>query len=367
MMLTIEKDHRVKIDKAISMCETGFTQFVEYLEKCYQKKDASRIKYFLLQNTIFAGGVFRSVFTDTYVNDIDILFTSEDAAIEFRHIFATDPYGIFKDDSITNQQAYNWYNPKKKKPKKDDWTVPVHNGVNEHPTLSFITKTAGDPDEIIYDFNFTFNRHYFCLNDFHLKFDLDTFYKKGKIENAHTLKDPLTVFFQALRFYQEGFQISGQSMFSLVQRITLLNSGKELDYPDAIARITQGVYGKQAIPELALSYCAYNEDSYFNVDITNSPGKKINKLIMDPIVHAAPAVDWDQNYAFTTAPQGQWQVADRQQGQWQFENAGIQAAATQQGLQPMTAGRVVPQQQRPVTVEAIRGMLGEVVLIDDNF
>ncbi len=298
-MLQIPKEHRIKVDKAIGICEKGFNQFISHIEKVYDKKTAAKMKYFLLSNTIFAGGVFRSCFTDTPVNDIDVFFTSEDAAIEFRHIFAKNNV-TFREGMISNKNTYNWNINFKEFIKKATWGHYDKKTAGElevrYPTISFITQWADEPDTLLNSFDFSFNQHYYCLNDAHLRFDLDTFAKKGKVVNA--AKDPLTLYLRALKFLKQGFQIDGNSMFALVQHIVQQQSGKDLDYEQAVNDMTSGGYGGGAIPDLQLSGERYDEDSYFNVDIIRDAGKKMKALY---------ATD---EFVVTTAAPGAWAVAD---------------------------------------------------------
>ncbi len=189
----MKKEHKEKIDKALTLCEESYKDFFCVLDSNYSKEEASKLKYFFLENTVFAGGLFRSIFTDQPVNDVDIFFTTEDAAIEFQHMFLKDNK-IFNKNDITSNGTYMW--------KK----------------LSFITRKVGEGKQLLESFDFTFNRHLFKLNSFEMYFDTDTFEKKGRVLFAKD-SHPINLYIRALRFNTEGFKITKESMLTLASKI----------------------------------------------------------------------------------------------------------------------------------------------------
>lgn len=197
----MKKEHREKINEAIIFCEKKFEAFHKALAAFYGKTEAHQYRDFLLQNTVIAGGVFRSMFTGTPVNDVDVFFKSQDAAIEFKHIFskAKDQKMFFNPKQITDNQTYNWSEgPKNTK-------------------LSFITKYAQDPHRLMDTFDFSFNQHWLNLQSYEMSFDRDTFDKKGAYLNIERKDkaDKIQMYMRALKFTQQGFKIDPISLMSL--------------------------------------------------------------------------------------------------------------------------------------------------------
>jgi len=205
----VDKNHKDKINEAILLCEKRFASFCNALDAKYSKEEASQIKHFLLQNTVFAGGVFRSVFTRMPVNDIDVWFTSLDAALEFKdrfmkpHVLPKGQKPLFLESDITHHGTFNWYGPSRK-----------------DPPLSFITKGAAAPMTLISEFDFSFNQHYFNQSTYEMSFDVDTFNKIGEYNlKCKTWKDKVRLFKRALRFMNDGFKIQDSSLLHLIGQI----------------------------------------------------------------------------------------------------------------------------------------------------
>ena len=200
----MDKAHKAKIDAAIHICEKRFQQFFTVLDSRYNEADAVYIKNFLLQNTVFAGGVFRSVFTDTTINNIDVFFTSKEAVVEFLHLFLADKTvpgkgPIFGTTNITKGGEFLWSGNSKKE-----------------PMLAFCTERAEEPNELIRDFDFSFNRHYFDMYQYQMCFDADTFEKKGSyLGTQDNNKQAFACYVRMLRFMQQGFQIDTYTQIAL--------------------------------------------------------------------------------------------------------------------------------------------------------
>ena len=200
----MDKAHKAKIDAAIHICEKRFQQFFTVLDSRYNEADAAYIKNFLLQNTVFAGGVFRSVFTDTPINNIDVFFTSKEAVVEFLHLFLADKTvpgkgPIFGTTNITKGGEFLWSGNSKRE-----------------PMLAFCTERAKKPTELITDFDFSFNRHYFDMYQYQMCFDADTFEKKGRyVVTQDNNKQALACYVRMLRFMQQGFQIDTYTQIAL--------------------------------------------------------------------------------------------------------------------------------------------------------
>lgn len=264
-MLQIPSAHKEKIDKAISVCEKAFVDFSGALEKAYGKKESSTYKYFILQNTIFAGGLFRSIFTETPINDIDIFFTSEDAAVEWRHMIASNNK-LFKSYNITKNNTYIWA------PEKAGLLLPKYarKPTDKMPAVTFITEDSGEPRELLSRFDFTFNMHFFELNSYRMEFDVDTFAKLGSVVNSDR-KPTMKQFARALRFMNQGFKIDSESFCRFTNRLVNGNYQPAVDF-NIFNELEHGSSsGEPAIIESlkGRSCNSYNEEGYFNIQMGN--------------------------------------------------------------------------------------------------
>ncbi len=196
-------EHQAKIDKAIQFCQSNLKKFSIELEKHYGKKEADELSCFLLQNTYFAGGLFRSIFTDLPVNDVDIFFRSEDACVEFKTKFL-QPLSIFTDENITRNETFIY-----------------KFGTKRQPYLSFITRDCGTPNKMLSGFDFTFNMHYYSVQDGGFSFDLDTFSKMGRVNNYTT--NAINTLFRAFQFTRDGFQMEQDELMYVLQHIVQNN------------------------------------------------------------------------------------------------------------------------------------------------
>lgn len=191
--MTITKEQQEKIDAAIKMCESAFTKFFEHLDGQLTKEEATKWKQFLLQNTFFAGGVFRSHMVEEEVNDIDVFFRTEAAAMEFATTFLSPKSSVFPTNQITQNNTF------------------CHTFYNNHlPKLCFVTMNAGQPEELLGKFDFTFNQHYYSIQDADFDFDLDTFKKKGMLVNATIT--PSNTLFRVFKFMEKGYKLSSNDV-----------------------------------------------------------------------------------------------------------------------------------------------------------
>src|ERR1035437_7486746 len=236
-------EHREKINAAIKLCEDRFQDFCAELREIYGKEEAGKLQQFILQNTVFAGGVFRSIFTDTPVNDIGIFFTSLDASLEFQHRFLISrSKSIFKPSDISKHNTYTYARKDKK------------------PPLSFVTYMPNEPKELLAGFDFSFNQHYFDLQRFKMEFAYDTFSQTGycRAESRQT-RDPLHQFIRALRFLQQGMQIQPESLIQLAAKI----EGKNKDIY-ALMQDVNSSNGKELFKSIECTEKCYTEHDYFN-------------------------------------------------------------------------------------------------------
>jgi hypothetical protein len=243
----MDKNHKDKINTAIGLCEKRFSQFCSAVEARYSKEEAAEIKYFLLQNTVFAGGVFRSIFTEMPVKDVDVFFTSLDASLEFQDRFMKPAVynkslkPLFLAADISKYNTFNWYGTSRK-----------------DPPLSFITKNAAEPLTLINQFDFSFNQHYFDLNSYTMGFDVDTFSKIGQHNyQCKSWHDNIYIIKRALKFMQQGFKIDTTSLMTLVGEIAGRITEEDL--------MNDGSGGPTLDELLEITSRRYTQDDYFGI------------------------------------------------------------------------------------------------------
>src|ERR1035437_280104 len=281
-------EHREKINTAIKLCEDRFQDFCAELREIYGKEEAGKLQQFILQNTVFAGGVFRSIFTDTPVNDIGIFFTSLDASLEFQHRFLISrSKSIFKPSDISKHNTYTYARKDKK------------------PPLSFVTYMPNEPKELLAGFDFSFNQHYFDLQRFKMEFDYDTFSKKGycRAESRQT-RDPLHQVITALRFLQQGMQIQPESLIQLAAKI----EGKNKDIY-ALMQDVNSSNGKELFKSIERTERCYTEHDYFNQpDVVQTDGVALNAIEYPPGIELTNQTTQGFHRDYGRAP-GVWEIA----------------------------------------------------------
>lgn len=244
----IPDDHLHKINKAIDLCTEVFTAFTDLLDKKLPEKEALEMTNFLTNNTYFAGGMFRSIFTDTEINDIDVFFKSKKAADKFKHTFLK-PNKIFSENDITKNHTFK-FKLKGFKP------------------LTFITSNAGTPDEVLNTFDFTFNKHFFDVNSFDMRFDVNTFNKSGFI--GDNVSNPLKLYFRALRFLKEGFTIEDQGFDRLALSMLNYNTPDELKLNLDDVQNTENSSGESPKRKKSIKHSRwYTSTDYFQTDGDN--------------------------------------------------------------------------------------------------
>lgn len=209
-MPKIKKAHKEKIKTAIDLCEKRFYSFIARMEEV-DKENAAILKTFLISNTFFAGGVFRSTFTNNKVNDIDIFFKSEKAVVQFLHYIRMAPK-IASLFTVTSNATFIFASP------------------NDEPDVAFITKNPGDVNDTMQRFDFSFNQHYYDMSEFKMNFNVDTFNKIGVVNTGSpTLKENcISIFLRAVRFASEGIYITEHSVRDLVHFVVNYERKKTL-------------------------------------------------------------------------------------------------------------------------------------------
>lgn len=244
----MDPKHKEKINEAIDVCEKAFKDLSKHFEEKLIKQDSMKLQYFFLQNTVFAGGLFRSVFSDTAINDVDIFFTSPDAAIEFRHMMKTKDFNpAFTHDMISKANSFNL----KRKGK---------------PMVSIVTQRADEPNLLIQGFDFTFNQHYFSIQDYEMSFDVDTFNKMGTVLNAKKTP-PGQFYFRAMRFLQEGFKLDRHALVVVGNTLTQLGKSSEGEFVNLQDTIKADSYGgdTSGLLKIERTGIAYTGDDYYQI------------------------------------------------------------------------------------------------------
>ncbi len=255
----MDKEHRAKVTEALKVCESAFDHMCKLIDKNIpDTKVQSNLKYFLMNQTFFAGGLFRSIFTGTPVNDIDIFFSSEDAALEFRHLFMRDARPLLAKTEISKQ--FTFYFPRKTQPK-----------------ISFITAYAGNPQDVLRTFDFSFNRHFFVLGNYTMQFDVDTFSKLGGCD-SQAYNEPLDLLLRLMRFEKEGFTLEGNAKANILFLAMGGVKGCPYDHKEILTKIqgpklSAGESEEKKAPRR--SYQMYTEESFFNVQEALKPTKKL--------------------------------------------------------------------------------------------
>jgi hypothetical protein len=239
----MEPQEKTKITEAMKLCESKIQSFFSYLDDSMDKKYSGPFKDFILANTFFAGGVFRSVLSGTPVNDIDIFFKSHDNIIQFKHLVMSAPIKIFKE--VTPNGSYNF------KPGKG-------------PKISFTTKNYGDPEKVLQRFDLTFNMHFYDMQRMEMKFDRDTFNKVGVLNQSCSDKSGSVA--RALRFMNQGFKVDSATIIEVIKRLC-----------DKETPFTLGSSGQAPTDKLSLIKKAYTEKDYFGRVNPDKPDDKLMK------------------------------------------------------------------------------------------
>ncbi len=180
------KEHKEKIEDAIKECNSVLSLINAKLTEIYGKEEAAKRFYFISENTYFAGGMFRSIFTSSKINDYDIFFNSLDAVLEFKHMFFLDGKW-FNESNITKNGNISLVLKK------------------NFPKVSFNTVVSDVPEKLLNTFDFSFNKHYFCPLSYKMRFDIDTFKKIGSLTSYGP--DKVGLFYRLIKFYEQGFKI----------------------------------------------------------------------------------------------------------------------------------------------------------------
>jgi len=251
----MDKEHKKKVNEALKLCESSMQYVFEQVDKWTEdKKRAKEIQQFLLQNTFFAGGLFRSIFTGMPVNDIDVFFDNEDAVFQFRHICATDLKALFKNEKTLSGQ-FTYYIKRAKS-----------------PDISFITSYAGPPKVVCNHFDYTFNQHYFSMRDYDMMIDIGTFAKEGQLVKLEG--DPVANMGRAMRFMSEGFKLNNWSKAELMSALVEMKSLKREDTYNQIEKFSDRLAGGgSGSGEKIRTSSSFSNLKYYTEDYFDEPEK----------------------------------------------------------------------------------------------
>lgn len=272
----MQKEHKDKITKALNECEVMTDQFFKCLEENFSVKEASAIKYLYLENSFFAGAYFRKVFLDEKPKNAFVLFRNADAAVEFQDRFFRNNKVIPTSHIDTAEHKFKFNN------------------------MIFWLKQTGEPSTIINNFDFTFNQHYFSLASFEMKFNADTFDKRGRVVNTESLYGSnLIKYAKALTYMNEGFLIEKSSMFNLLTTIINERLPKEegLGNIQSVMPVSDQINHIKKL-EIKLSNIWYTENEY----ILNKTAKSKSEQVYFDIEMPRPPLNIPNTYAWQTIP-----------------------------------------------------------------
>lgn len=188
--MQILKTHLPRLEKAIEYCDAALEELIKKIDTIEESVEIKEnFKHLIRTKTYFAGGVFRCMFNNTKVKDIDVFFVDEESALEFTsYVMLNSSIG----DLFGKTEFYTF----------------------NYDKLSFITHNTGDPLEVIKDFDTTLNMSYYKSFTKEFSFFTDTFRKKGEINfRGESFKiAPLNVMTRIFKFLKEGFSISDRDL-----------------------------------------------------------------------------------------------------------------------------------------------------------
>lgn len=252
--MKMDPEHKKKIDEAIQVCEKAYKDLFEHSAKHLTKEVQSKFQYFILQNTAVYGGVFRSIFTGQKVKDIDVYFHSYDAVAEFRQMVHTgDFHQLFPKEHISKRNTYLFILGK--------------------PPMQFMTKEAGDASTLFQSFDFSWNQHYFNLYAFDMRFNIDTFAKRG--HHVCSTDDPLKTYMRMLRFKEEGFKMRRADTIQIAKDLVnrdLPSADKIYDMPNWIFESDENPKKRYA-EQLELTGMTYYTNDYLGIESIKAKSK----------------------------------------------------------------------------------------------
>ena len=242
-MTTLPKEHKAKISKALALCDKAMLKVFNDMKTTHPD-----MYELILKNTVIAGGVFRSHFVGTPVKDIDVFFTNKHSALRFRDYFLQTTWF----NKVTTNFSFEYQSL-------------------DLPPVSFITNWANEPATLIEKFDFSFNQHYYNLWTGEMRFDVDTFSKKGFTKDTSVnIEGQLR---RALKFIRQGIEISDTDIIHLINKV----AGKYVDPKEAqlmcqaLMKPINSSSGQNSINQPPqYSYQFYTEKDYHGVKDTSN-------------------------------------------------------------------------------------------------
>lgn len=215
---TLTEEQYEKLNKVYLFCCNLMEYFCEYLKtQDVLKNNLTEEELDVLVATIreesyFAGGLFRSYFSNTPIRDIDIFLTNTDASERVSHLLSKCLDNVVVSVSNQNNFIFTDY------PIINQMLEEKLGHTNEVNScfLTIITENACSPNCQIVTFDFSFNRHYVDTYNDAFCFDFFTFLKKGHLMDSDSdrLSDRdidtkmLSRMLRTLRFLKEGWDIN---------------------------------------------------------------------------------------------------------------------------------------------------------------
>jgi len=268
------KEHKEKISKALDVTSSSFSESLkplkDYNSSMYEKT---------LKNTVIAGGVFRSIFTDTPINDVDIFFTDKKVAMEFRDFFLRNHYF----SKVTSNYSFEWILSNKTK-------------------VSFITDWADEPLQLINRFDFTFNKHFYSPWTGQMYFDVDTFHKIGypMLGSGHQKVETSLV--RVFKFLRQGFNIPDAEILNMVSELATKHTKTTMPNLATILQTTMTSGGLVRHTPPRFSGEVYTEQDYYG-SVKTPKEAKINGIY----VHTGGGGGGNLTYTIDT---GTWTTED---------------------------------------------------------
>ncbi len=193
--------------KCRNICHTMMDKFIQKVTSSNKitEKDKKEIINIMNNDVYFVGGLWRSVFTDTNFNDVDVAFRSLQASIKMKHFSLK--YSLIKLTDRGNGYV--------------DGMSSTTLGISNTHRLSFDFNLVNlSPEHLIGGFDFTFNRNYYDRKNMAERVDRTVITKAAKVPNFP--KNPMesyAMFRRMIRFSREGFDFTDESLDRLFDTI----------------------------------------------------------------------------------------------------------------------------------------------------
>jgi hypothetical protein len=194
--MTIPDNKKKLINESIMLCNDALEAFYKTTDQETDKGVKKALDSLVEQNGYFAGGMFRSIFSGTPVNDLDFFFEFPEAAEEFASLMMFKAQSL-KCPVITSNLTFNF-----------DLNIK-----GQKQCFSVITHLSQEMNDITREFDVTANMNAFKPSTFEMKFNRGTFEKKFIVRQ---IKDPFSTFNRVVRFMNAGFTVNPSSLRRII-------------------------------------------------------------------------------------------------------------------------------------------------------